>query len=333
MPSLGMIATGKNAKEAAIVAEIFHHTIAVMTAASRIAPYRSLSEKEAYEMEYWELELYKLSLAPPENEFSGTIALITGAASGIGKAVALRFAQAGMHLALTDIDADALEECASVLSKNFGKEKILSVAMDVTSEKSVEAGFNRTVERFGGLDIVVSNAGIATSSAIDEMTLQSWEKSLKVNATGHFLVSRCALRILKKQGLGGSLIFNGSKNVFAPGKDFAAYSAAKSAETQLAKIAAMEGGPYGIRANILHPDAVFEDSKLWSDEMKRKRAKAQGIRPSQVEEFYRTRNLLQTSVRGSDVAEAALFFASGRSSKTTGCSLTVDGGLREAFPR
>jgi NAD(P)-dependent dehydrogenase (short-subunit alcohol dehydrogenase family) len=154
-----------------------------------------------------------------------------------------------------------------------------------------------------------------------------------VNARGHFLVTREALRILKAQGLGGSLVYVATKNVMSPGKDFAAYSAAKAAEAQLAKVAAIEGGPHGIRANIVNPDAVFRDSRLWSEEVRRERARAQGIEVDQLEEFYRARNLLGVSVLPDDVAEAVLFLASDRAAKTTGCTLTVDGGVRDAFPR
>jgi len=179
----------------------------------------------------------------------------------------------------------------------------------------------------------VSNAGMAHSAPIDRMALADWERSFAVNATGHFLVTREALRVLEAQGLGGSLVYVATKNVMAPGKDFAAYSAAKAAEAQLAKVAAIEGGAHGIRANIVNPDAVFRDSRLWSDEIREERARAQGITVAEIEEFYRKRNLLGVFVLPDDVAEAVLFLASDRAAKTTGCTLTVDGGVRDAFPR
>jgi NAD(P)-dependent dehydrogenase (short-subunit alcohol dehydrogenase family) len=205
--------------------------------------------------------------------------------------------------------------------------------MDVTSEEAVEGALRAAVDAYGGLDIVVSNAGVAHSAALDRMALADWERSFAVNATGHFLVTRGALRVLRPQGLGGSLVYVATKNVMAPGKDFAAYSAAKAAEAQLAKVAAIEGGPHGIRANIVNPDAVFRDSGLWSEDVRRERARAQGIGVDELEAFYRKRNLLGVSVEPEDVAEAVLFLASDRSAKTTGCTLTVDGGLRDAFPR
>ena len=205
--------------------------------------------------------------------------------------------------------------------------------MHVASEASVEAGVAAAVEAYGGLDVVVSNAGIAHSAPIDRMALTDWERSFAVNATGHFLVTRAALRVMKAQRLGGSLVYVATKNVMSPGKDFAAYSAAKAAEAQLAKVAALEGGAHGIRANIVNPDAVFRDSGLWSEEVRRERARAQGIAVEEVEAFYRKRNLLGVSILPEDVAEAVLFFAGDRSAKTTGCTLTVDGGVRDAFPR
>src|SRR5439155_27273800 len=190
-----------------------------------------------------------------------------------------------------------------------------------------------TVLAYGGLDILVSNAGIAHSAPVVRLELADWERSFAVNSTGHFIVAREAMRLLTAQGLGGALVFVATKNVMSPGKDFAAYSAAKAAEAQLAKVLALEGAPYGIRSNIVNPDAVFQDSKLWSDEIRRERAAAQGITVDRLEEFYRTRNLLGVGIVPEDVAEAVLFLASDRSAKTTGCSVTVDGGVRDAFPR
>jgi NAD(P)-dependent dehydrogenase (short-subunit alcohol dehydrogenase family) len=234
---------------------------------------------------------------------------------------------------VADVDAVGAKRVAGEIVKEAGAGRAVGVAMDVTSEASVEDAVVAAVEAYGGLDVVVSNAGIAHSAPLDRMALRDWEKSFAVNATGHFLVTRAALRVLAAQRLGGSLVFVATKNVMSPGKDFAAYSAAKAAAAQLAKVAAIEGGPHGIRANIVNPDAVFRESGLWSEEVRRERARAQGIAVEELEEFYRKRNLLGVSVLPEDVAEAVLFLASDRSAKTTGCSLTVDGGLRDAFPR
>jgi NAD(P)-dependent dehydrogenase (short-subunit alcohol dehydrogenase family) len=214
-----------------------------------------------------------------------------------------------------------------------GGGRALGLAMDVTSEASVRAAFEATVLAWGGLDILVSNAGIAHSSPVDRMALADWERSFAVNSTGHFLVAREAMRILIRQGIGGSLVFVATKNVMSPGKDFSAYSAAKAAEAQLAKVLALEGAPHGIRSNIVNPDAVFQDSKLWSEEIRRERAAAQGITVDQLEDFYRKRNLLGARILPEDVAQAVLFLGSDRAAKTTGCTLTVDGGVKDAFPR
>jgi NAD(P)-dependent dehydrogenase (short-subunit alcohol dehydrogenase family) len=234
---------------------------------------------------------------------------------------------------VTDIDGGGARKVADEIAGAVGSRRALGLAMDVTSEASVHAAFEETVLAYGGLDILVSNAGIAHSTPVAQLTLADWERSFAVNSTGHFLVAREAMRILMAQGLGGALVFVATKNVMSPGKDFAAYSAAKAAEAQLAKVLALEGAPHGIRSNIVNPDAIFQDSGLWSAEIRRERAAAQGIAVDQLEEFYRTRNLLGARILPDDVAEAVLFLASDRSAKTTGCTLTVDGGVKDAFPR
>jgi rhamnulose-1-phosphate aldolase/alcohol dehydrogenase len=333
LPGLGMFTSGKDARAAGIVADIYHHTAWVIRAASALGPYASLTAQDAFNVEFWPLELYKLQMAPPERELARRIALVTGGASGIGRAVARRLAREGAHVVVTDLDGDGARRVADEIVADAGPARPLGVRMDVTSEASVEAAIAAAVEGYGGLDIVVSNAGIAHASAIDRMALADWEKSFAVNATGHFLVARAALRVMKAQDLGGTLVFVATKNVMSPGKDFSAYSASKAAEAQLAKVAALEGGPHGIRVNIVNPDAVFRDSGLWSPEVRVERARAQGIAVDQIEEFYRKRNLLGVSVLPEDVAEAVLFLASDRAAKTTGCTLTVDGGVRDAFPR
>jgi rhamnulose-1-phosphate aldolase/alcohol dehydrogenase len=333
VPGLGMFTAGRDARTAGIVDDIFHHTISVIGAASSFGRYVSLSAKDAFDVEYWPLELYKLTLAPPEKELARRIVLVTGGGSGIGRAVAQRLAAEGAHVAITDVDEASARRVAGEVTKAVGGGRALGLAMDVTSEASVRAAFEATVLAWGGLDILVSNAGIAHSSPVDRMALADWERSFAVNSTGHFLVAREAMRILIRQGIGGSLVFVATKNVMSPGKDFSAYSAAKAAEAQLAKVLALEGAPHGIRSNIVNPDAVFQDSKLWSEEIRRERAAAQGITVEQLEDFYRKRNLLGARILPEDVAQAVLFLGSDRSAKTTGCTLTVDGGVKDAFPR
>jgi rhamnulose-1-phosphate aldolase/alcohol dehydrogenase len=333
VPGLGMFTSGKDARTAGIVADIYHHTAWVLAAASGVGQYVSLTPAEAFGVEYWPLELYKLTQAPPEKELARRIALVTGGAGGIGRAVARRLAREGAHVVVADLDGEGARHVAEEIATDAGPGRAIGVPMDVVSEASVQAAVAAAVEAYGGLDIVVSNAGIAHSASIADMALGDWEQSFAVNATGHFLVTREALRVLRAQGLGGSLVFVATKNVMAPGKDFAAYSAAKAAEAQLAKVAAIEGGPHGIRVNIVSPDAVFRDSGLWSPVVRAERARAQGIPVRELEAFYRARNLLGASILPEDVAEAVLFLASDRTAKTTGCTLTVDGGLRDAFPR
>ena len=333
VPGLGMFTAGKDRRTAGIVRDIYHHTIDVLGNAGAFGEYVSLSPKDAFDVEYWPLELYKLTLAPSEKELARRIALVTGGGSGIGRAVARRLAAEGAHVVVGDIDAASARVTADEIVGAVGAGRALGLEMDVTREASVRAAFEETVLAYGGLDILVSNAGIAHSAPVVRLELADWERSFAVNATGHFIVAREAMRLLSAQGLGGVLVFVATKNVMSPGKDFAAYSAAKAAEAQLAKVLALEGAPHGIRSNIVNPDAVFQDSKLWSDEVRRERALAQGIAVSQLEDFYRKRNLLGVGILPEDVAEAVLFLASDRSAKTTGCTLTVDGGVRDAFPR
>jgi rhamnulose-1-phosphate aldolase/alcohol dehydrogenase len=333
VPGLGMFTAGRDRRTAGIVGDIYRHTIDVLGNASAFGRYVSLSARDAFDVEYWPLELYKLTLAPPEKELARRIALVTGGASGIGRAIARRLAAEGAHVVVGDVDAAGAARAADEITSAVGSGRALGLAMDVTSEASVRAAFETTVLTYGGLDILVSNAGTAHSAPVAAMALDDWERSFAVNARGHFLVAREAMRLLIAQGLGGALVFVATKNVMAPGKDFAAYSASKAAQAQLAKVLALEGAPHAIRVNIVNPDAVFQDSKLWSEEIRRQRAAAQGIAVDDLEDFYRKRNLLSVRILPEDVAEAALFLASDRSAKTTGCTLTVDGGVREAFPR
>jgi rhamnulose-1-phosphate aldolase/alcohol dehydrogenase len=330
---LGMFSVGKDSKAALVAHDIYHHTIAIMEAAERIGQYRSLSLAEAFAAEYWPLELYKLTLAPPAKKLSGRVALITGAAGAIGAAIATRFASEGAHVVCADIDPGKTALLVEELQRIAPNNSALAVTMDVTSEESVRHAYEQIFLAYGGLDILVSNAGIALNGPLDELSLESWERSFAVNTRGHFLVSREALRLMKLQHMGGSIIFIATKNVPAPGKDFGAYSASKAAQAQLGRVLALEGGAYGIRSNMINPDAIFGASGLWSPKVREDRARSYNIDPSELEDFYRKRNLLQAEVTAEDVAEAALFFAADTSAKTTGSMLPVDGGVREAFPR
>jgi rhamnulose-1-phosphate aldolase/alcohol dehydrogenase len=332
VPGVGMWTAGPNPRTAALARDIYLHTMGIMAGAESLGGYRSLPEPEGFRAEYWPLELYKLTLAPPERDLAGRVALVTGATGAIGREVSLRLAAAGAQVVVTDLASSAAEALAGEITAREGAGSALALPLDVTREDQVEAALERVCLEYGGVDVVVSNAGIAHCAPIESLELADWERSLAVNATGHFLLARAALRLLRRQGTGGSLVFVATKNVTAPGKDFAAYSASKAAEAQLARVAAIEGGPLGVRVNMVNPDAVFAGSGLWT-EIGPERARAHGIAPEALGDFYRARTLLNVEVRAGDVAEAVLFLASDRSSRTTGCMLPVDGGVREAFPR
>jgi rhamnulose-1-phosphate aldolase/alcohol dehydrogenase len=330
---VGMISTGKDKATANVTRDIYHRTISVIKCASSVSYYVSMTPSEAYSVEYWPLEMYKLSLAPPERELSRKVAFITGAASGIGRETAIRFAGQGAHVAIADMNAQGAKTVAADIEKLYGAGRAIACLMDVTNEADVQRAFAETIAAFGGVDVVVSNAGISSANPIVDTTVDQWQKQMDILGKGYFLVAREGFRVMMRQGIGGSIIFVASKNALASGKNATAYSAAKAAELHLARCLAEEGGAHKIRVNTICPDAVLQGSSIWSGSWRRERAEAYGIRPDQLEEFYRKRTLLGTSILPADVAEAALFFASDRSSKTTGGVLTVDGGVATAFVR
>ena len=332
IPGIGMITSGSDLKNAKITAEIYEHSISVMKNASTLDTYESLSERQAFEMDYWPMELYKLSLAPDEAEFARQIGLVTGAARGIGRAIAFELVKQGAHVFLGDIQDDALNEAVHFINRETRSNRAFALHFDVTNPDSVKKGIEKIILQCGGIDFLVSNAGLAHVSPIDRLDLEDWEKSFAVNATGHFLAAREVTRLLKRQALGGNLVFIGTKNVLAPGKDFGAYSASKAAEAQLARVLAIENGEHGIRVNMVNPDGVFEDSGLW-ETIGPSRAQSYGIPSQELKTYYQNRSLMKTAVLPQDVAEAVSFLISRKSSKTTGCILTVDGGVKEAFPR
>jgi rhamnulose-1-phosphate aldolase/alcohol dehydrogenase len=334
IPGVGMVTTGKDAGMADVSAQLYHRAVAVMRGAEACGGFISLTDAESYAVEYWPLEQYKLSLAPPEREFARQIALVTGAAGGIGSAVCARLARDGAHIIATDIDLAGAEQLAQHLCQQYGAGRAVAARMDVTSEESVRAAFAAAALAFGGVDIVVNNAGLASSAPITETTLAEWNKNLGVLATGYFLVAREAFRLFEQQGRGGNLVFVASKNALVAGKNASAYSTAKAAELHLARCLAEEGGSQGIRVNVVNPDAVLAGSRIWSSSWRAERAATYGIAPEQLEEHYRQRTTLGVNILPDDIAEAVAFFASPtRSSKSTGNILNVDGGVPAAFPR
>jgi len=334
IPGVGMFTTGKDAMMADVSAQLYHRAIAVMRGAEACGGFISLSEAESYAVEYWPLEQYKLKLAPPERDFARYVALITGAAGGIGSASCRRLAQEGAHLLVTDIDLEGAEQVANALNQQFGAGRAVAVRMDVTNEDSVRAAFARAALAFGGIDIIVNNAGLASSAPITETSLAEWNKNWQVLATGYFLVAREGFRLFQQQGRGGNLVFIASKNALVAGKNAAAYSTAKAAEAHLARCLAEEGGQFGIRVNTVNPDAVLAGSRIWSSSWRQERAATYGVSADQLEEVYRKRTTLGVNILPEDIAEAVAFFASPtRSTKSTGNILNVDGGVAAAYPR
>lgn len=326
---VGMVTIGKDLKSALLSRDLYHRAIAVMRGASSVDRFVSLTEEESYAVEYWPLELYKLTLAPKPGELAGRVALVTGGAGGIGRAVVATLAEAGACVVVADLDAAGGQAVASELDGSG-----LAVRMDVTDERAVTMAYGDAVLTYGGLDIVVSNAGLASSASIEETSVDLWDRNHAVLAKGYFLVAREAFRVMRRQGAGGSIVFVASKNALVAGKNAAAYSSAKAAELHLARCLAEEGGQHGIRVNTVNPDAVLQGSKIWGSSWREERAQAYGIEPEDLEEHYRQRTVLKVNVLPQDIAEAVLFFTSAaRSAKSTGNVLNVDGGVTAAYPR
>lgn len=333
IPGLGMIAIGKDIGNANISRNLYYRAISVMKGSDAIGGFQSLNAEESFAIEYWPLELYKLSLAPKEAEFSRKVCFVTGGAGGIGSETCRLFASQGGHVVLADLNLEGAQKVAEDINSLYGAGRALAVKMDVTVEADIKEAFKQATLAYGGVDVLVNNAGLATSSPFEETTLAEWNLNMNVLGTGYFLVSREAFTLMKAQQTGGSMIFIGSKNSIYAGKNASAYSAAKALEVHLARCIAAEGGDYGIRANSVLPDAVLQGSAIWGSKWKEERAAAYGIEPDELDEHYRQRTVLKVNIYPSDIAEAIAFFASSKSTKTTGCMLTVDGGVAAAFTR
>jgi len=333
IPGVGMITFAKDKATARISGEFYVNAINVMRGASAVSDYQGLPEQEAFDIEYWLLEEAKLQRMPKPKSLAGRVALVTGGAGGIGTATAQRFLAEGACVMLADINADSLTAAEDNLSQAFGKDVVRTVLMDVTDEAAVGRAMAEAAVEFGGLDILVSNAGIASSAPVEETSLELWNRNMDILSTGYFLVSREAFKVMRVQDMGGSIVFVGSKNGLAASPNASAYCTAKASEIHLARCLALEGAEAGIRVNVVNPDAVLKGSKIWEGDWLDQRASTYGTDKAGLEEMYRQRSMLKRSVLPEDIAEACYFFAADTSSKSTGNIVNVDAGNVQAFTR
>lgn len=333
VPGVGMITFAKDKATARISGEFYVNAINVMRGASAVSEYVGLPEQEAFDIEYWLLEEAKLQRMPKPKSLAGRVALITGGAGGIGAATAERYLSEGACVMLADINEESLEATKENLVQRYGRDVVRTVKMNVTEEVDVAASYADVSVEFGGIDILVSNAGIASSAPVEETSLDLWQKNMDILSTGYFLVSREAFKVMRVQGIGGSVVFVASKNGLAASPNASAYCTAKASEIHLARCLALEGADVGIRVNVVNPDAVLRGSKIWEGEWLDQRASTYGTDKEGLEEMYRNRSLLKRSVLPEDIAEAAYFFAADTSAKSTGNIVNVDAGNKEAFTR
>ncbi|WP_415921648.1 bifunctional rhamnulose-1-phosphate aldolase/short-chain dehydrogenase [Tateyamaria sp. SN6-1] len=333
VPGVGMITFAKDKATARISGEFYVNAINVMRGASAVSTYQGLPEQEAFDIEYWLLEEAKLQRMPKPKSLAGRVALVTGGAGGIGAATAERYLSEGACVVLADINEDGLAATQAQLVGRYGADVVRSVTMNVTSEEAVDAAFADAAVEFGGVDILVSNAGIASSAPIEETSLALWNKNMDILSTGYFLVSRAAFKLMRVQDMGGAVVFVASKNGLAASPNAAAYCTAKASEIHLARCLALEGAEAGIRVNVVNPDAVLRGSKIWEGDWLEQRADTYGTDKDGLEEMYRNRSMLKRSVLPEDIAEACYFFAADTSSKSTGNIINVDAGNVQAFTR
>ncbi|OSZ62457.1 short-chain dehydrogenase [Sphingomonas sp. IBVSS2] len=333
IPGIGRITFAADKTTARLAGEFYGNAINVMRGAEAIGDYVGLPEKEAYGIEYWALEEAKLQRMPKPKPLVGRIALVSGGAGGIGAATVRRLLQDGACVMLVDRDADAAERVRAEMAQAFGQDVVRAETCDVTDEAQVAAAFEACTREFGGLDILVANAGIASSASVEDTSVALWRRNYDVLTEGYFLSARAAFPLMRAVG-GGSIVFIGSKNALAAAVNASAYASAKAASLHLARCLALEGAPHGIRVNTVNPDAVIKGSRIWDGDWRKERAGAHGIDPgSELEEHYRNRSMLKRDVLPEDVAEAVHFFASEASSKSTGNIVNVDAGNAQAFPR
>ncbi len=332
-PGIGMFTFARDKQTARVAAEFYINAINVMKGAEAASQYTSLPRQEAFDIEYWLLEEAKLQRMPKPRPLSGKIALVTGSAGGIGKAIARKLAAEGAVVVLNDIHSERLESARDEFHSLFGKDSVATAVLDVTSEQSIREAFKTVALAFGGVDIIVNNAGISISKPLTDHTVEDWDKLYDILVKGQFLVSKEGVKILRKQDSGGDIVNIVSKNALVSGPNNAGYGSAKAAQAHLSRLLAAELGPDKIRVNTVNPDAVIADSNIWAGGWAEGRAKAYGIAVEELPAYYAKRTLLNESILPEDIANACFAFVSGLLGKSTGNVLNVDGGVATAFVR
>ena len=332
-PGVGMFTFAKDKQTARVAAEFYINAINVMKGAEAISEYTSLPRQEAFNIEYWLLEEAKLQRMPKPKALSGRIALITGSAGGIGKAIAKKFAEEGACVIINDINRDRLEAAIKEFEHLFGRDTASSVLLDVTDDESVQKAFDASAIAFGGVDIIVNNAGISISKPITEHSIGDWDKLYDILVKGTFLISKAAVEIMRKQDFGGDIVNIVSKNSVVAGPNNTGYGSAKAAQAHLTRLLAAELGADKIRVNAVNPDAVISDSNIWAGGWAEGRAKAYGISVAELPEYYAKRTLMNEAILPDDIANACFAFAGGLLNKSTGNTVNVDGGVAAAFLR
>lgn len=331
-PGVGLFAFAKDKATARVSAEFYVNAINVMRGAESLGGYKSISEQEAFDIEYWALEEAKLRRMPKEKSLSRRVAVVTGAGSGIGKAIAERFAREGACVVVGDLNTEAAAKAAAEINV-FAPEQAIAVKMDVSKAEDIEAAFAAGCLAYGAVDIVVNNAGLSISKPLAETTEKDWDVQFDVMARGSFLVSRTAARCFEAQALGGDILYIVSKNALVAGPNNVAYGSVKAAQLHQARLLAAELGPKGIRVNTINPDAVVRGSGIFQTGWGADRAKTYGIKEEDLPQFYAKRTLLNAEILPEDIAAAAFVLVGGELSKSTGMIVPVDGGLAAAFAR
>jgi len=332
-PGVGMFTFAKDKQTARVAAEFYTNAINVMRGAEAISEYTSLPRQEAFNIEYWLLEEAKLQRMPKPKPLTGKVALITGSAGGIGKAIAKKFAEEGACIVINDNDVNRLEQAKEEFDKKFGKDVFTTAILDVTDKQVIEDAFKVANVYFGGVDIVINNAGLSISKKIEDHQEKDWDLLYDVLVKGQFLVTQAGVEIMRKQETGGDVLNIVSKNALVSGPDNAGYGSAKAAQLHLSRLNAAELGKDKIRVNVVNPDAVISDSKIWAGGWAEGRAKAYGITVEELPAFYAKRTLLNEIIYPEDIANACFLFVSGLLNKSTGNVLNVDGGLAAGFVR